>query len=123
MKGNNSLEGDCSPSLGPDRSVALPRKTRGRWVSWTVLIPHPEVELIYSTRGAVEAGSLTGLAVQDEPALGIIHYPVASVAGGPYGGEGSTHLSDLIHHSGVLALIGQNIQNHLAHIGHPAGTG
>ena len=73
MKGNNSYEGECSPSLGPGRSVALPRKTRGRQLSCTVFTLHPEVELIDSTRGTVEASPLASLAVHDESAVGIIY--------------------------------------------------
>ena len=109
--------------LEPGRSVALPRKTRGRHTLSTFLILHPEVELVDPTRCALEARSFSSLAVQNEAALGVIHHPVASIAGGTHGSKWATHLGYLVHHCGVLALIGLNIQDLLAQIGHPASAG
>ena len=80
-KGNNSCEGDCSPSLGPYRSVALPGKTQGLGISLVALISNPEVELVDSP-SSLEVRSLLGLAVEDETAPGGVDHPVPFVACG-----------------------------------------
>ena len=92
---NTSGEGECSPSLGPDRSVALPGKTRGLITPSIVLISDPEIELIDSAF-AFEARSFPGLAVHNETALGSVHYPIAPIASGAHGGEWSAHFCDLV---------------------------
>ena len=94
-KGNNSGEGECSPSLGPDRSVALPGKTRGRMAPSIFIISDPDVELVDSA-WALDISSLPGLAVHNETALGGIDYPIAPIASGAHGGEWSAHFCDLV---------------------------
>ena len=116
--GNNSGEGERSPSLGPDRSVALPGKTRGRLTPSIFIVSDPEVELIDSAL-ALEVGSLPGLHVVNETALGRIDYPVAFIARGAHRREGSADLSDLVKNRRVFPLVGRDVQNLLAHIGQP----
>ena len=43
QRANTSGEGECSPSLGPDRSVALPGKIRGRLAPSIFFISDPQV--------------------------------------------------------------------------------
>ena len=120
-KGNNSGEGECSPSLGPDRSVALPGKTRGLGTPLVALISDPQIELVDSPP-ALEVRSLLSLAVMDETALRGIDHPVALVARGAHRREWSANFRNLIEHRRVFPFIGLHIQTLLAHIGHPSGT-
>ena len=79
-KGNNSCEGDCSPSLGPYRSVALPVKTRELGVPKITLIFDPEIKFVDSTVALKEC-SFPRLAVHDEPALRGVDDIIALITG------------------------------------------
>ena len=121
QRGNTSGEGECSPSLGPDRSVALPGKTRGLGASLVALISDPKIELVDSPL-ALEVRSLLSLAVMDETALRGIDHPVALVARGAYRREWSANFRDLIEYRHVISFIGLHVQTLLAHVGHPSGS-
>ncbi len=82
---------------------------------------HPEIELV-DPAFAFEARSFPGLAVHNETALRGIHYPMAPIASGAHGCEWPTYFSNLVQNGSVSSLIGLNIQDLLAHIGHPAGA-
>ena len=85
------------------------------------LISHPEVELIDST-SALEGRPFPGLAVQNETALGSVHYPSAPIASNAHRCEWPTYFSHLVQDGSVLSFVGLNIQDHLANIGHPPGA-
>ena len=82
-KGNNSFEGDCPPSLGPDRSASLPGKTQGLGASLVALISDPEIELVDSAL-ALEARPFPGHGVHDKTTIGNIDYPIALIACGAH---------------------------------------
>ena len=86
-----------------------------------VFVSHPEVELVDAPR-ALEACALPSLAVDDKATLGSVHDPISTVARGTHGGEWAANFRDLVEDSGVLTLVGLNLQDLFPHVRQPVAA-
>ena len=120
-EGNDSGEGECSTPPGPDRSVALPMKTRGMFMSSIILVLHPEVQIVNPPL-AFEVRAVSRFAILDVSTLRVVDYHVALIANCAHGREWAAYFSDLVEDVDVPAFTCSSVQCLLAHVGKSSGA-